>query len=133
VEEMKGTSEGLFGLCAWNPGISVPGTEKESESFVEQFIRRFGKPPNTTTMHGYTSARALLAAVERAAQSGDELSGDGISRQLRALDLILPMEHLAFNQNGDPKHYEQVVIQIQKGKLVVVYPPHRANGKIMGR
>jgi branched-chain amino acid transport system substrate-binding protein len=131
IEEMGHASEGLFGLCAWNPGIALSGTEKESELFVERFTRRFNKPPNTTTMHGYTSARALLAAVERTLQSGDELSGDRISQQLRSLDLILPMEHLAFNQNGDPKHYEQVVVQVQKGKLVVVYPPDRATGKIM--
>jgi branched-chain amino acid transport system substrate-binding protein len=131
IEEMGDLSEGLFGLCAWNPGIALPGTEKESELFVERFTRRFSKSPNTTTMHGYTSARALLAAVEKTLQSGDELSGDRISQQLRSLDLILPMEHLAFNQNGDPKNYEQVVVQIQKGKLVVVYPPDRATGKIM--
>jgi branched-chain amino acid transport system substrate-binding protein len=131
IEEMGEVSEGLFGLCAWNPGITLPGTEKESEFFVERFTWRFSKPPNTTTMHGYTSARALLAAVEKTLQSGHELSGDGISQQLKSLDLMLPMEHLAFNQNGDPKDYEQVVVQIQKGKLVVVYPPHRATGKIM--
>jgi branched-chain amino acid transport system substrate-binding protein len=131
MEEMGEASEGLFGLCAWNPGITMPGTEKESEYFVEHFTRRFGKPPNTTTMHGYTSARALLTAVEGSLHGSDELSGDGISQQLRSLDLILPMEHLAFNQNGDPKHYQQVVVQIQKGKLVVVYPPDRASGKIM--
>jgi len=131
IEEMGEASEGLFGLCAWNPGITLPGTEKESELFVERFTRRFSKPPNTTTMHGYTSARALLAAVDKTLQSGQELSGDRISQQLRSLDLILPMEHLAFNQNGDPKHYDQVVVQIQKGKLVVVYPPNRATGKIM--
>ena len=133
VEEMGEASEGLFGLCAWNPGISLPGTEKETVSFVEQFTRRFGKPPNTTTMHGYTSARALLMAIERASHGGNELSGDAISRQLRSLDLILPMEHLAFDQKGDPKHYQQVVVQIQKGKFVVVYPPDRASGKIMER
>ena len=131
IEEMGEASEGLFGLCAWNPGITLPGTEEESALFVERFTKRFSKPPNTTAMHGYTSARAMLEAIQKTLQSGHELSGEQISQQLRSLDLILPMEHLAFNQNGDPKHYEQVVVQIQKGKLVAVYPPHRATGKIM--
>ena len=131
IEELGEASEGLYGLCAWNPGITLPGTEQESVLFVERFTRRFGKPPNTTTMHGYTSARALLAAIEKTLQAGHELSGGSISQQLRSLDLTLPMEHLAFNRHGDPKHYEQVVVQIQKGKLVAVYPPHRATGKII--
>jgi hypothetical protein len=82
-------------------------------------------------MHGYTSARALLAAIEKTLEAGHALSGGSISQQLSLLDLTLPMEHLAFNRNGDPKHYEQVVVQIQKGKLVAVYPPHRATGKII--
>ena len=131
IEELGEGSEGLFGLCAWNPGITLPGTERESLLFIDRCTRRFGKPPNTTTMHGYTSARALLAAIEKTLQAGHELSGDSICGQLRSLDLTLPMEHLAFNRNGDPKHYEQVVVQIQKGKLVAVYPPHRATGKII--
>lgn len=131
IEELGEGSEGLLGLCAWSPGITLPGTEKESVLFVEHFTRRFGKPPNTTTMHGYTSARALLAAIEKTLQAGHELSGDRISQQLKSLDLTLPMEHLAFNRNGDPEHYEQVVVQIQKGQLVAIYPPHRASGKII--
>jgi hypothetical protein len=40
----------------------------------------------------------------------------------------MPMEHLHFNTQGDPEDYRHVVVQIQKGKLVVVYPPERASG-----
>ena len=64
IDEVGPASEGLFGTCAWNPGITQPGTEKASQAFVEGFRKKFGKEPNTTTMHGYTSARALLAAIE---------------------------------------------------------------------
>jgi branched-chain amino acid transport system substrate-binding protein len=131
IEETGEASEGLFGLCAWAPGITLHGTEKESALFVEAFAKRFGKVPNTTTMHGYTSARALLSVIEKTLENGQELSGENLSRQLRVLDLTLPMEHLGFTQDGDPKHYEQVVVQIQKGALVAVYPPDRATGKIM--
>jgi branched-chain amino acid transport system substrate-binding protein len=133
VEEMGEMSEGLFGLCAWNPGITLPGTEKESALFVERFSRRFSKLPNTTTMHGYASAWALLTAIEKTLQAGRTLTGDHISEQLRSLDMVLPMEHLQFDQNGDPKHYQQVVVQIQRGVLVAVYPPDRSTGTIMER
>lgn len=130
VEEMGPAADQLFGMCAWNPGITLPGTEKASQAFAEGFQRRFGTSANTTSMHGYTSAWALLSALELDQKSGGNLRGEDVIRQLRQLDALLPMERLVFDEKGDPKHYLQVVVQIQSGKLVAVYPPDRANGLI---
>lgn len=129
IDEVGPASEGLFGTCAWNPGITQPGTEKASRAFVEGFRKRFGKEPNTTTMHGYTSARALLAAIEAVLKDGAQPTGEAVSRALAGTDLQLPMERLTFDGHGDPQHYQQVVVQIQKQRLVVVYPPERATGQ----
>jgi branched-chain amino acid transport system substrate-binding protein len=131
IQEMGPASEGLMGACAWNPGVTMPGTEKESQAFVEGFRRKFGDEPNTTTMHGYTSARALLAALAKVLQKGEPLTGQAIRRELAALDLLLPMERLKFDAFGDPLYYRQVVVQIQQGKMVVVHPPERATGKLL--
>ncbi len=130
IDEVGPASEGLFGTCAWNPGITEPGTEKASQAFVEGFRQKFGKEPNTTTMHGYTSARALLAALEKVLKQGAPLTGPNVSRALAQLDLQLPMERLAFDEHGDPRYYQQVIVQIQKQRLVVVYPPERATGQV---
>ncbi len=129
VEEMGEVSEGLYGMCAWSPGITLPGTEGASESFVEGFKKRFDKTPNTTTMHGYSSAKALLTAIDKTMEGGGELSGEGICRQLKSLDMILPMERLAFDAKGDPLHYRQVIVQIRGGRMVAVYPPERSTEK----
>ena len=131
IETMGSAAEGLFGLCAWNPGITLPGTEKESEEFVEGFEKHFGRTPNTTTMHGYASCRALLAAMEKSLQRTGELRGETTCEELRRLDLLLPMERLVFDEYGDPRHYRQVVVQIQKGRMVAVYPPERATGRVL--
>jgi branched-chain amino acid transport system substrate-binding protein len=131
IKEMGPASELIFGTCAWNPGITLPGTEQESREFVNNFQKRFGQPPNTTTMHGYTSARALLAAIDRVFQRQESLTGEAIRQELARLDLKLPMEHLRFDQNGDPEYYRHVVVQIQKGQMVVVYPPDRATGELI--
>lgn len=130
IEEMGEASERLVGMCAWNPAITLSGTEEESQRFVEGFAKRFQKQPNTTTMHGYTSARVLLRAIENVLQKDQELTGEAISEQLRSLDLQLPMEHLAFDKNGDPKYYRQVIVQIQNGRMIAIYPPDRATGKM---
>jgi branched-chain amino acid transport system substrate-binding protein len=131
ILELGNVSEGLLGMCAWNPGITQPGTEVASQAFVKSFQEKFGQVPNTTTMHGYTAARALMAAIESVLKKGEPLTGAVISRELRHLDLLLPMEHLRFNENGDPVDYQQVMVQIQDAGLKVVFPPQRANGKLI--
>jgi len=40
------------------------------------------------------------------------------------------MGRLAFDEQGDPRYYEHVVVQIQKQKMVAVYPPGRATGQV---
>jgi branched-chain amino acid transport system substrate-binding protein len=92
IDEVGPASEGLFGTCYWNPGITQPGTEKASQTFVEGFREEFGKEPNTTTMHGYTSARALLTAIENVFKAGAQPSGEAVRQALARLDLHLPME-----------------------------------------
>ncbi len=130
VREVGRAAEGLFGTCAWNPGITYPGTEAASQAFTEGFRRRFGEEPNTTSMHGYASARALLSALDAVLAQKAPLNGQTLSRALAALDLTLPLGRLAFDEHGDPRYYEQVVVQIQKQNMVVVYPPERASGQV---
>jgi branched-chain amino acid transport system substrate-binding protein len=131
VRELHGAGEGLLGMCAWNPGITQPGTEAASQEFVKNFQEKFGQAPNTTTMHGYTAARAMLAAISQVLQKGEPLTGNAISGALRHLDLLLPMERLQFQDNGNPVNYRQVIVQIQHDNLVVVYPPDRATGELI--
>lgn len=126
IREMGGNGEYLYSTCAWNPGITQPGTEKVSESFVKRFRRMFRREPNTTNMHGYTSTRVLLAAMENVLRQNKPLTGPNIRQALAELDLVLPMERVAFDKQGDPLHYQHLVVQIQNGRLQVVYPPDRA-------
>lgn len=130
LRELGEGAEGLFGTCAWNPGITWPGTEDMSQAFTAGFRKRFGEEPNTTSMHGYTSARAMLTAMEAALQGNQGLGGEAVSRALAGLDLNLPMGRLAFDEHGDPRYYQHVIVQIQNQKMVVVYPPERATGKV---
>ncbi|MFP3870781.1 MAG: ABC transporter substrate-binding protein [Syntrophobacteria bacterium] len=128
VREMGEDAEYIFGTCAWSPGITMPGTEEASRAFVQRFRRMFHREPNTTNMHGYTSTRALLAAMQRVLRQGKSLAGPNICEALAGLDVLLPMERLCFDARGDPQYYRHVVVQIRKGRLVVVYPPERATG-----
>ncbi len=131
IEELGHLSEGVLGTCAWNPGITWPGTEKDSEAFVQAFEARFQQTPTTTAMHGYASARVLLAALERALARHPAPTGAQVAEELRALDLTLPLGRVRFDAHGDPLDYEHVVVQIQQGRLVPVFPPARAKAAVM--
>jgi len=131
IREMGENAEYLYSTCAWNPGITQPGTEEISESFVKRFRHMFHYQPNTTNMHGYTSTRALLAAMQNVLRQNKALTGPNIRQALAELDLVLPMERVAFDKHGDPLHYQHLVVQIQNGRLQVVYPPERATASII--
>lgn len=130
IRELGPAAEGLFGTCAWNPGITSPGTEAESRAFTEGFRKRFGVEPNTTTMHGYASARVLLAALEALGRQNLPLEGKKIREALAALEVLLPLGRVAFDAQGDPKFYEHVVVQIQNRSMVAVHPPDRRTGPV---
>lgn len=125
IGEMGDDAEYLYSTCAWNPGITQPGTEAASKDFVKRFRSMFHREPNTTNMHGYTSTRAVLTAMQNVLHQKKPLTGPNISQSLAELDLVLPMERVAFDKHGDPRHYQHLVVQIQKGKFEVVYPPER--------
>jgi len=126
IREMGENAEYLYSTFAWNPGITNPGTEAASKDFVERFRSMFHREPNTTNMHGYTSTRAVLAAMQNVLHQKKPLTGPNIRQSLAELDLVLPMERVAFDKHGDPRHYQHLVVQIQKGKFEVVYPPERS-------
>lgn len=128
IQEMGADADYLFSTCAWSPEFTLPGTEADSRDFIHRFQRMFQRPPNTTNMHGYTSAKVLIAAMQKVHERGRAVTGRNVRQALEDTDLVLPMEHAVFDRKGDPRFYRHVVVQIQNGRLVVVYPPGRATG-----
>ncbi len=128
IQQMGRAAENLMGMSAWHPDFPYPGTEEQSLRFLETFRARYRREPTSTVMHGYTSAKVLLEALRAVADRGDPLDGPHIAEALRAMDLTLPLGRVQFDAKGDPRHYRQVVVQIQNGRLVPIYPPDRAQG-----
>ena len=128
ISDLGPSGEFLFGTTGWEPGIVEPGTEAASRAFVEQYRKRFLGEPPPLAMHGYAAARAILAAAERAAGRMREVGPEDIRRELQALDLPTPLGRLQFDSRGEAMHYRRLIVQIQRGSRVVVYPSQRASG-----
>ncbi len=127
IRELGAASEGLYGTTAWQPGVNPGPQDAPSRAFIDGYAKRFGAQPVPLSMHGYAAARALLAALEVAARSGDKpLSGDAVRDALAAVDVQTPLGRVKFDAKGEPLFYERVIVQIQQGRHVVVYPRERA-------
>jgi branched-chain amino acid transport system substrate-binding protein len=123
LDELGRAAEGLLGTTTWQPGVFVPAAPAESRAFVEAYRARFGQEPAPLSMHGYAAARALLAAMEAVAREGLPVAGDPLRAALARVDQETPLGRIRFDERGDPLHYVRVVVQIQRGRHVVVYPP----------
>ena len=126
IRELGPAAEGLYGTTSWQPGVHLGGQESESRAFIEAYTKRFGGAPVPLSMHGYAAARTLLASLESVARSGKPLTGDVLRDALAAADVITPLGRVKFDDRGDPLFYERVLVQIQSGRHVVVYPRDRA-------
>jgi branched-chain amino acid transport system substrate-binding protein len=129
VQELGRAAEGLFGTTAWQPGVYVPAAPDESRAFVEAYRARFRQEPAPLSMHGYAAARALFAAMAMAAWEGDAPAGEPLRRALARVDLETPLGRVQFDGHGDPLHYGRVIVQVQSGRHVVVYPPAAATAR----
>ena len=120
-----------MGAIAWEPGMSLSGDLEGSRACEAGFAREFDHPPAPLSMYGYTAMRAVLAALEKIAVRSAAPERDAVRDALAGIDLKLPLEHLRFDEHGDPLDYEVGIFQIQNGRHVLLYPRDRATGEII--
>lgn len=89
-------------------------------------IRSLG--PAAEGLYGTTAWQPGIASPgqEAAARRGRPLTGPGLRDALVAADVMTPMGRVRFDERGDPVSYERVILQIQDGRHVVVWPKERA-------
>jgi branched-chain amino acid transport system substrate-binding protein len=131
IKQLGPLGEGAMGAIVWEPGMSLSGELEGSRAYETGFAKEFGHPPAPLSMYGYTAARAILAALETATRRSVPPERDAVRDALRVTDLRLPLEHLKFDEHGDPMHYQVGIFQIQNGRHVLLYPPEKATGKMI--
>jgi branched-chain amino acid transport system substrate-binding protein len=131
IRELGGAAEGLLGTTAWQPDVHVPAAPAESTAFVEAYRARYRREPVPLSMHGYAAARALIAALAEALASGRPPVAEAVRDALARVDLETPLGRVRFSPEGDPLAYARVVVQVQRGRHVVVYPPEVATAPLV--
>ncbi len=131
IRQLGSAAEGMLGTVTWEPGITAPGTEQISQAYVDGFTAKFKRTPSPLSMHGYAAAKTVLAAIDAVLASGAPLTRDALRNAIAKTDLTLPLERVQFASSGEPLNYPRVVIQIQNGRHVIVYPEDRATGQLI--
>jgi branched-chain amino acid transport system substrate-binding protein len=131
IRELGGAAEGLLGTTAWQPGIFIPAAPSESRAFVDAYRTRFRREPVPLSMHGYAAARALISALTATLGAGQALTGETVREALARVDLETPLGRVRFTPQGKPVDHGRVVVQIQRGRHVIVYPREVATAPLI--
>lgn len=119
VEALGNDLDYVVGLDEWYPGAKTPGNAE----FVAQFTKRFGYEPTRIESKGYASGQILVKALEQAKEITPQAVRDIILKG-NTETILGPV---SFKENGQ-RHPENMVGQIQKGKLVILSPDHLKTG-----
>lgn len=120
-----------FHTAIWDDsrGLTTPGSEEMSAAFATGFQAQYARPAGGLEQHGYSTARAMLLAIQKTLEAGQDLTPENVRDQLAALDVPLPLERLKFDEQGEPLYYQQAIMQLQGDQEVIVWPPDRATGE----
>ncbi len=122
ITNLGKNSEYIYGTSVWEANVMWPGTENETKAYIAGYKAKYGKEPDPLSMHGYTAAKAMVAAINSTLSKGKALTGENIRDEVAAIDIITPMERVKFDNKGDPYSYPRLLFQIQNGTRVIVYP-----------
>ena len=122
VSQLGPLAEGAMGAIVWEPGMSLSGDLEGSRAYEAGFEKQFGHPPAPLSMYGYAATRAVLAALEATARPAAVPERDAVRDALRRTDLLLPLERLKFDEQGDPLFYQVGIFRIENGRHVLLYP-----------
>lgn len=116
-------AEHSFTVGEWNPDLKKSGAAKLSE----RFQAKFGVPMNGHAAETYMSTMVLADALERAKSADRKKLRDALAQtNMCGARNILPYDCVKFDPSGQSPQGRLVMLQVQKGKFVSVWPPEVA-------
>ena len=134
IKALGEAAEGISMTYSYNPAKNTPQNKK----FVEDYKAIKGYIPTEGAGMNYYDAMVLYEALEYSGKNfpDDPLNPDNLRKSFLALDLktgpaaeTYPSPEIKFNALGDNQFPGVVVLQVQNGEPVVVYPPAEAEAK----
>lgn len=116
-------AENSFTVGEWNPDLKKKG----AADIAARFQAKFGVPMNGHAAETYMSTMVLVDALERAGSADRAKLREALSKTNICGDRnILPYNCIRFEESGQSPEGQLVMLQVQNGKFVSVWPPEVA-------
>ncbi len=116
-------ADGFFDInYRYNPN------SEEAEYLLERYREIYGEEIPVCAIYGYESIMVIADALKRAKSTDPEALREALS-ETDMTDHLLPQNEIIFDEAGENINSAGVLIQIQNGKQVIVYPEKYAEGE----
>ena len=121
-----GTSaDGFFDInYRYNPN------SEEADYLLREYRERHGEEIPVCAIYGYESIMVIADALRRAGTTEHDALRDALA-ETNMTDHLLPQNEIIFDEAGENINSAGVLIQIQNGKQVIVFPKEYAEGEII--
>lgn len=118
-------ADGFFDInYRYNPN------SEETDYLLSKYRELYGEEIPVCAIYGYESIMVIADALERAGTTDHEALRDALAAT-DMTDHLLPQNEILFDEAGENINSAGVLIQIQNGKQVIVYPKEYAQGDII--
>ncbi len=121
IRQGRTDAEYCFVGIYWSPDAKYPG----NEAFVTHYKQKYGTDADPLAEEAYEAMSVLLDAIERAGSIDPTKIRDSLSKT----DMTWVAGPIKFDETGENIYKNVVVIQIQRGKIVTVWPEKAAVAK----
>jgi branched-chain amino acid transport system substrate-binding protein len=113
-------AEGISSATWWHHSLTYKSKDVfgSTTDFYKEFVAANKSDPD----YVHASSAAALIALQMAIEKAGTLDKDKVREQLASLDVITFYGPIKFGPNGMNQSRELPIIQVQKGKVVVLYP-----------
>lgn len=108
----------------WNPKNS------KAETVLKDYQQKFGVGMSGSALWGYTAIQVIADALERSASTDKDKIRDALANT-NFTNHILPQDAIKYDSKGENVNAAAVLVQVQSGKQVVVYPEKFAEAKLI--
>jgi branched-chain amino acid transport system substrate-binding protein len=125
VSNLGPVAENWFIVGGWNPDI--PG----AKNLADKYKAKFNVDMNEHAILAYQTVLVLKEGLE-SAKSADREKLNVALHNLKIKPgpaLVMPYEGIEFDQTGQNPHARELMLQVQKGKVVTVWPSRVAPAK----
>lgn len=118
IKQLGRLADGTFTSAEFSKHV------KGGRELNDRFHARFGSDITGDSAYAYQSVRVLKDALERAASADRKKLREALAAtdMPKGPDMVLPMERLRFNAEGQNEDVRLFISQIQDGELVPVWP-----------